>query len=870
MIDLTGEWHLSDETGTYQLPVQIPGDVHSALLAAGVIPDPFYGRNEVEIQWVGRRGWTMRRHFSLDTADIDGGALASLERRILEFDVVDTVAEVFLNGVLIARTSSMFIPLRVDVAEHLVEGDNVLEVRFDSPERAAKARAERLPYPVPHQIYPHQSMHRNLLRKTQCHGSWDWGIAMMVTGIYGAVRLRPAPLDDIRALWVVPRPAPSGTDAAHSGGEPAGIWHVPVHIEWDRPGLTPGECAYPDHVPEMTVRLLDPAGAEIARYEPPTDRERPSDHQGDLVSAPSLRVERPGELTVTLSVDNPHVWWPAGYGDQPMYEVEVAWAGGVRSVRTAFRTVEVVNRPDEVGASMYFRVNGRDVWAKGANWIPVDAFPARHTPDRYRRLLEDARAAHMNMIRVWGGGQYEPEVFYQTCDELGLLVWQDFMFSCALYPSEPWFMQEVAEEVRSQVKRLISHPSIALWCGNNENVGALGWFEESRANPGRYLIDFDRLNNGVVGREVRALDDTRVFWPSSPAAGEGDFSDNWHDDSAGDMHYWSVWHEGKPFTAYYEVTPRFCSEFGFQSFPSVPTIRSFAGEDHLNPTAPDLEHHQRHERGNTVILETMSRYFRVPFSFENFVYLSQVQQAMAIGMAVTYWRSRRPISMGALYWQLNDVWPVVSWSSIEYDGRWKLLHHEARRFFSPLRTATFTKDDMLEVHLFNDTAETISRTVRIQGLDWRGALVWEETRWVEVGSDSVRQVFQAAIEELPFDRTAGFVVATAEPESMEQSPGVPSALGDGTRDFTLLCEYKRAPLEKPRITTHIDADGGEVTVACSEAPSFWTTIELSDPAARPADNGVLLLPGEECTIPITQGRPGLQVSAIRTIRDTYS
>ncbi|HKK49727.1 MAG TPA: glycoside hydrolase family 2 protein, partial [Alkalispirochaeta sp.] len=586
--------------------------------------------------------------------------------------------------------------------------------------------------------------------------------------------------------------------------------------------------------------------------------------QGDDRSTEMVHLVRPGEITVTLTVDNPLLWWPAGYGDQPLYRVTVEWEGGTRSLRTAFRTVEVVNTADEIGVSMYFRVNGRNVWAKGANWIPVDAFPARHTDERYRRLLQDARGAHMNMIRVWGGGQYEPEVFYDTCDELGLLVWQDFMFSCSLYPSERWFMEEVAGEVQSQVKRLISHPSIALWCGNNENVGALGWFEESIANPGRYLIDFDRLNTGVVAREVRAIDDTRVFWPSSPAAGEGDFSDNWHDDSSGDMHYWNVWHEGKPFSAYYEVTPRFCSEFGFQSFPSVTTVRSFSAEDQRNPTAPDVEHHQRHERGNTVILETMSRYFRIPYSFEDFVYLSQVQQAMAIGMAVTYWRSRRPVSMGALYWQLNDLWPVVSWSSIEYDGRWKLLHYEARRFFAPLRLATFTTDGMLEVHLLNDTASTVSTVVTVRGIDWNGASLWEDSWPVVSEPDAATQVLTMAVEDLPFDATAGFVVATVPSSSHVHDP-----VAAVERDFAMLCEYKQAALGRPNLSAEIDPTAGELTLTCNGAPAFWTTIELDQDEARLADNGFLLLPGETRTIAIENARRDVAVAGIRTIRDTY-
>ncbi len=869
MFDLTGRWDLVDETGEVAISATIPGDTHSALLEAGLIPDPFSGRNETQIQWVGRRGWTVRRR-----VDIDAATLAAAPRWLLEFEVVDTVAEVFVNGTLVGRSSSMFVPLRLDVADALRPGTNEIEVRFDSPERAAAERAGRLPYPVPHQIYPQQSMHRNLLRKVQCHGSWDWGIAMMVSGLYGAVTLRPAGADALRAVWVLPRHT--------SDGE----WTVPVHVEWDRRDLQPGDCDYPGELPDISVSILDPSGVECA-----------ATTLADAQAAGVASLPTSGRAVIDLSVSRPELWWPAGYGAQPLYTVRVTLggvsAGGemttggdmaavgasgdgatpavqtgttdTRTVTTAFRTVEVVNRPDEVGASMFFRVNGRDIWAKGANWIPIDAFPSRQTDQRFQALLTAARDANMNMIRVWGGGQYEPEVFYRTCDELGLLVWQDFMFSCSLYPSESWFLDEVREEVRAQVRRLASHPSIAIWCGNNENVGALGWFEESIANPGRYLIDFDRLNTGVIASEVRAVDDTRVFWPSSPAAGEGDFSDNWHDDSSGDMHYWSVWHEGKPFTAYYEVTPRFCSEFGFQSFPGLPTLRSFAAPDQLNPTAPDLEHHQRHERGNTVVLETMSRYFRFPFTFGDFVYLSQVQQAMAIGMAVTYWRSRRPVSMGALYWQLNDLWPVVSWSSIEYSGAWKLLHYEARRFFAPLRLAVFPRDGEVEAHLLNDTAEAVSGSVVVRACDWSGIELWRETVSATVAADAATEVWRRRIDQLPFSATSAFLIAT-----MEDHNGVVPV----ERDFALLAEYKDVPLRRPTVSTRLIDGYADIDVA--DAPAFWLTLEVEHGGGEdvhaaadrpaPADNGFLMLPGERRRVWVGESAT---IAAIRTIADTY-
>jgi beta-mannosidase len=675
----------------------------------------------------------------------------------------------------------------------------------------------------------------------------------MVSGLYGALGIRSVGEEALVAAYGIPRKGGTG-------------WTVPVHVEWDRHDAPPGARELPSGFPDtpVQVELTGPDGAAV---------------QTIAVEAGSgnARLVRPGELVVDIPVTDPELWWPAGYGKQPRYTITVRFGGETRSFSTAFRTVEVVSEKDDTGRSMFFRVNGRDIWAKGANWIPVDAFPSRHTPERSRNLLLDVVDANMNMIRVWGGGQYEDDAFYDTCDELGILVWQDFMFSCSLYPSESWFLAEVREEVRAQLRRLVSHPSVALWCGNNENIGALGWFDVSTANPGRYLIDFDRLNHGVIATEVRAFDDTRVFWPSSPAAGEGDFSDNWHDDSAGDMHYWSVWHEGKPFHAYYDVTPRFCSEFGFQSFPGLVTLGQFAPPEQFNPTAPDMEHHQRNPRGNTVILETMSRYFRVPFTFADFVYLSQVQQAMAIGMAVEYWRSRRPVSMGALYWQLNDLWPVVSWSSIEYDGRWKLLHYAARRFFAPLRVVLIHRDGRISAHLLNDTVEPVSGVLRIRGIDWSGTEVWRHEEPLNAAPESGTELWVAVVGELPFEPAAAFLLAEV------LSPD--GAVLD--RHERVLVPYKTAPLEVPSISV-TPSGPRSITLTCADAPAFWVTLGTEDERFQPEDNGFFMLPGERREIALqpirglasggfagtsgpqeTPAAPSTLNVTVRTIRDTY-
>jgi beta-mannosidase len=823
MVDLAGIWDVVDDRGEYRCTGEFPGDIHTALLGAGIIPDPFVGTNEDLVQWVGRRGWTISRTF-----EFSGEA----RRVLLEIPTIDTVAEIRINGSVAGRCTNMFVPGRFDVVGTLQEGTNTIEIVFESPETVAAGRASRLAYPVPHQMYPNQSVYRNLLRKVQCHSSWDWGIALMVSGIYGSVSLRPVGDEALKAVYAIPR-----RDGKH--------WNVPVHIEWDRPGAPVGSCDLPEGLPDaaVTVELRSPSGDVVAAW----DSRRDSRRDG---AAP--RIIGRGALVVDLPVKDPELWWPAGYGGQPLYTVTVSFRDGDGTVtdeasfRTAFRTVEVVNEKDETGRSLFFRVNGREVWAKGSNWIPPDAFPSRQTPDRYRTLLSDAVEANMNMIRVWGGGQYEGDLFYDICDELGLLVWQDFMFSCSLYPSERWFLDEVRQEVRAQVRRLMSHPSIALWCGNNENIGALGWYEESRQNPGRYLIDFDRLNHGVIAEEVHAADDSRVFWPSSPAAGEGNFSDNWHDDSSGDMHYWSVWHEGKPFSAYYEVTPRFCSEFGFQSFPDRATLERVVAPEQLNPTSPQMEHHQRNPRGNTVILETMSRYFRFPFDVDHFLYLSQVQQAMAIGMAVDYWRSRRPVSMGALYWQLNDLWPVVSWSGIDYYGRWKLLHYHARRFFAPRRVAVIVRESMVTVHGFNDTTQPMTGTLTVKGVDWEGRELWKQEHPALVPADSAAELWRGDGAGLFESPSAGFVVAEFG------TAGAGAASGETPlREYGLLCEFKAAPLKEPAVTVEPappeaqDRDGVfSVRLGCADAPAFWVTPRSGDDAYQPDDAGFFMLPGE--------------------------
>ncbi len=558
--------------------------------------------------------------------------------------------------------------------------------------------------------------------------------------------------------------------------------------------------------------------------------------------------------TVELELRGVELWWPAGYGERPLYDLAVRVFDAddpaifdEAGKRIGFREIEIVSEPDEAGRSLVFRVNGRDVFCKGANWIPADALPSRWTRDRLDDLLGSAAEANMNCLRVWGGGRYESDDFYELCDEKGLLVWQDCMFSCALYPSDPAFLAEVEAEIRHQVLRLRDHPSLALWCGNNEDIGALGWYPESKKNPMRYVVDYDRLNEGTIGRLVRELDPDRAWWPSSPSGGPSDFSDNWHGDGRGDMHFWSVWHEGKSFSEYLTVKPRFCSEFGFQSFPRYETVASFAPEGERNVTSPAMEHHQRHSRGNTIILETMSRYFRMPSGARETLYLSQVQQAWAIRTAVDYWRSLRPRCMGALYWQLNDVWPVSSWSSLDYDGNWKLLHYEARRFFEPLHLALIgPAPGCVMAVAVNDGLDRYAGrlSLRLRRLD--GSIVFE--RGVDVDLPPESSVELASL--VPADLTCPPEEAFVEAAMELRAPG---GRAETRTALSFLVEPKRCSLPDPRLeATVVEGRAGpELALRC-ERPAFYVAPEAV--GGRFEDSGFHLMPGEERRLRFIPGR----------------
>ena len=796
-LHLSGSWQLASADGAHRTEMQIPGDVHSALKAVGIIPDPYFGRNENDVQWVAHQDWVIERQFIVD--DPDGSWY-------LDITDLDTVAIVFVNDVPVLSADNCFRRYRPDVSSALQPGENTIRIHFHSNIEAAAERQARQPFYIPYSTGNCPIPNGNMLRKPQCHFGWDWNIALAPLGLYGEISLNK--LDTARIEHIVTR-------QRHGEGK------VELHVA-------------------LTLYAKDP-GIVPVHFELEGDRVRLD-----------CGIEA-GETIVhhVFEIESPKLWWPAGSGDQHRYTLTVDIPGEAVTRQIGLRTVELLTDPDEAGSRFAFRINGREIFCRGANWIPADALFSLTSPQKTENLLQSAVDANMNMLRVWGGGFYEADWFYDLCDRLGLMVWQDFQFACNLYPSTPDFLENVEAEVDYQVRRLISHPSIVVWCGDNELVGALNWFKESLENRDRYLVSYDRLNR-VIEQALKKAAPEAIWWPSSPASGYLDYGDAWHADGSGDMHYWSVWHENKPFDNYRSVRPRFCSEFGFQSYTSLPVIETYAASKDMNIASPVMEHHQKNVGGNERIAGTMFRNFRFPKDFPNFVYLSQVQQGVAIKTAVDYWRSLKPHCMGTLYWQLNDTWPVASWSSLDYGGSWKVLHYMARRFFQPVVVAAIPSEDGkdIQISLVNDTPADITVTINLSLLTLSGERKPLKSIEAVCTPDAAVTAIRIPVSDLPENSILAWTFTASN--------------GMGGEGHYVHGTYKALDLEPAGLEFSMSpaGDGAIDLLVQAKGLALFVLIE-SDTAGRYSDNAFDLVAGESRRITFT---PAARTDAIPNFR----
>ncbi len=691
------EWHAA----------QVPGVVQTDLLRAGLIPDPFYQDNDTRLQWIGLTDWEYRTTFQADAATI------AHEHVDLVFEGLDTYADVYVNDQVVLHADNMFRHWRVPAKALLKAGPNTLRVAFHSPITSMIPKVKALPYILPSVTSHNTGNEENIAtapytRKAAYQYGWDWGPRYVSVGIWQPIRLET--WDSLRIESFHVQQQRVGADAAQLNAQ--------LEIEASRSAAISVEINYA----ELSGTALPPV-RQTVQVDPGINR-----------------------ISVPIRVANPKLWYPVGYGAQNRYRFAATVRSGrdvaaEASLKTGLRSIELRREATKTGKSFEFVVNGIAVFAKGADVIPFDSFPNRVTPENHRQILEAARDAHMNMVREWGGGYYESDDFFDICDELGIMVWQEFMFGGDMVPGGADFQNSVKQEAIDQVTRLSDHPSVVLWCGNNEiETGWVHWddrknFQASISPSVRDQVwqDYVVLFHGILPGVVSLYGNSVPYWPSSPSA---NFEDPPDSQTNGDMHYWQVWHALAPIEEYTHQFPRFMSEYGFQSFPEMRTIRTFAKPEDMDIRSATMQDHQKNHGGNERILSYMLRWYPEPKDFASFVYLSQVLQAEAIKVGAEHLRRQRPNTMGSLYWQLNDCWPVASWASIDYYGRWKALQYYARRFYDDVIVSPVAHDGKVEVYVVSDKLQPVSGQIRARLLDFSGKFLTEKTQDVQVPAQS--------------------------------------------------------------------------------------------------------------------------------------
>ncbi len=668
-------------------PAVVPGSVHLDLLRNKLIPDPFYRDNEAKLQWIENADWEYR------TTVQASPALLAQKNVDLVFEGLDAYAKVYLNDKLVLTADNMFREWRVNVKADLKPGANTLRVVFPSPIKAASEIASNDPWRERTHVEP-----KTYLRKAAYEYGWDWGPRFVTSGIW-----RPARLE----AW----------------GE-ARISNV--HIR-----QLDVSSAVAHLLAEVEVTASESGSATISIDYSVSGKHAEATRNVQL---------QPGLNHVSLPIDisSPQLWFPAGYGAQPIYKFQVQLRMGKQiedeaAAKTGLRSIVLRREPDQWGRSFEFVVNGIPVFGKGADVIPFDSFPTRVTTQQYRQVLQSAVDANMNMIRHWGGGYYETDEFYDLCDELGIMIWQDFMFGNDWQPGTYDWKINVAKEAEEQVRRLRNHPSIVIWCGNNETEVALAWKDRDKLpSEVRFQMwqDYVTTFSGILSATVNRLAPETPYWPSSPSSDYEELSDKYQ---SGDMHDWSVWHGRVPFTDYEKHNPRFMTEYGFQSFPEMRTVETFTvPEDRINIFTPVMLAHQKNAAGNAIIRDYMLRDYPQPKDFASFLYASQVLQAEGIKIGAEHLRRNRPRTMGSIYWQLNDCWPVASWSSLDYYGRWKALHYYARRFYAPVLVSPHQEEGNVAVYIVSDKTSPTVATLRVRILGFEGAVLSDKSQPVQI------------------------------------------------------------------------------------------------------------------------------------------
>lgn len=673
------------------LPAEIPGSVQADLLRLGLIEDPYFGLNDKTIQWIGEKSWEYRCNFNVSAEDLDNDII------YICFEGLDTYCDVYLNGNKIAETDNMFRKWNVDVKNILKEGQNSLYLYFNSAIKNDVMKYLDAPYRL--HTWPNNDQSDITLsvyaRKAGYHYGWDWGPRIVSCGIW-----RPVYLKMIRK---------AGIEDIHC---------TTVSINKNKAELSA----------DISIESSKECDGKIELF---LDRKKIMSENIPLKAGMN-------SFSRLIPVKNPELWWPNGMGEPKLYDLKCVLSvdgseADKKDIKTGIRKVRFIRERDSLGTSFYFNINGKDVFLKGTNYIPQDHLYSRVTPDKYRDLLSTAAESNMNTIRVWGGGIYEEDLFYGLCDSLGLMVWQDMMFACGMFPSDSSFLENVEHEVKDNVRRLRNHPSIIIWNGNNENevsYYAWGWRNKT---PEKYRKEYEtgmiNLFHNTIPNAIYSMDTTRAYIPTSPVTGYNGIGMN-----HGDVHFWSVW-KGADYEAYSSNVGRFMSEYGMQSYPEPATVRKYVNEKDLNMESPAMISHQRarHDEtrdpyfGNKMIRNYIERYYGTPTDMNAEIMLSQAVQADAVKYAIESHRRAMPYCMGSLYWQLNDVWPGPSWSGIDYYGNWKALQYVVKKAFADILISPYTEDSTLKVALVSDMTEREGCTVVLNFYDNTGKFICRDS-----------------------------------------------------------------------------------------------------------------------------------------------
>lgn len=690
-ISLNDEWQFKQSMSQNWLPAQVPGAVHTDLMNNHMIKDPFYGVNEKSLQWIGEKDWEYKKTFMVNEA------LLQKSNVQLVFAGLDTYADIYVNDYLVMKCDNMFRTWTMNPLPYLKKGENTIRIYFHSIFKVDIPKYLSSPFQL--QAWPNNDQADIMLslyaRKAGYNYGWDWGPRLITTGIWRDVYLEY--WDDIRidGTQIITRKLESGKAKM-----------------------------------EAVCTVISDEDTKVA-FTLKYDKKEAVHKQVTLVKGMNT-------IRVDFEVKNPELWWTNGLGKQRLYDFDIVLDKEGRKVtdcvKAGIRTLEIVREKDKQGQSMFVKLNGKEVFMKGANYIPLDNFPNRVPDSWYEYIIKSAADVNMNMLRIWGGGIYEKDAFYEMCDKYGILVWQDMMFACGMFPADEHYLNSVAEEVKDNVKRLRNHPCIALWNGNNENeISYFGWGWKDRYTPEEdriYQSNLYKLFYEVIPEAIQAVDETRYYHPTSPVTGYNDIDYN-----MGDVHFWSVW-KGGWLEEYTEVKNigRFMSEYGFQSYPEMRTIRRFAGENDMHLDSEVMLAHQRARNdqtrdpnfGNNMMKMYMEKYFKVPNDFSEFVYMSQYLQAEAVKIGIEAHRRAKPYCMGTLYWQINDCWPVASWSSIDYYGRWKALQYYARDAYAEVLVSPYATGNQVAFKVISDRHQKMKGNLEITTMTLDGQTVFSK------------------------------------------------------------------------------------------------------------------------------------------------